>query len=139
MTSRFNHNGPFSLLCFDADCYKSVCQHLEVPADGINVHDQFTMKCHFGETGGVIGFTNWYHSNINELNQLYTHIPNQSGEKKNEWAQRDVTAVYHDTYHEVSVKHAVQEDEKLYICQFFVTMDGLIDAEALLHVHGNVD
>ena len=126
-------------MCFATDCYKSSCQRLEVPADGINVHDHFTMKCHFGETGGVIGFTNWYHSSINELNQLYTHVSNQSGEKKNDWGQRDVTGVYHDTYHEVSVKHGVQEDEKLYICEVFVSPDGLMNAETFLFVHGNVN
>ena len=126
-------------MCFATDCFKSSCQHLEVPAGGINVHHSFTMRCYFGETAGIIGFTNWYHSNINELNQLYSHVPYQSGEKRNEWRQRDVTGVYHDTYHEVSVKHAVQEDENLYICEFFVSPDGLLNAEALLQVHGNVN
>ena len=112
---------------------------LEVPPNGINVHDDFTMKCHFGEFSEKDKvYTNWYHSNRTPENILYSHVPDQSGDKRNEWQQRDVTGLYHNTYHEVSVKQAVQEDQKLYVCEFFVIPDGDKSAEAWLHVHGMV-
>ena len=116
----------------------STCQYLEVPPNGISVKDNFTMKCHFGDTVGDIFLTNWYHSDAIELNQLYTHISGQNGEKKNDWSQRDVTGKYYDTYHEVFVKQAIQDDEKLYICDFVGQSDSKKTASAPLQVHGKV-
>ena len=122
------------------DVLKTSSQYLEVPSSGINEQDDFSMKCHFEDVSVLddIVYINWYHSNPNAENQLYGHIPYQNGQKKNDWKERDVTGVYHDTYHEVSVKRAVQEDEKLYICEFFVLPNGIVTADALLHVHGKV-